>query len=55
MKATAKYHFGKRLNNWAIWDNEGRKIMTVFSFEEAVRQTYLLNGWGEPKSINRKF
>ena len=30
-------------------------IKDVFSYEEAVREVYRLNGWGEPKSVKRVY
>ena len=52
---TQKYTFGRRFSSWVIWDSEGRKVTEVFSYEAAVREVYRLNGWEEPKSINRKY
>lgn len=39
-----KYKFGRHYNLWGI-----------FSYEEAVREVYHLNGWGTPKYIKRVF
>ena len=58
-----KYKFGRHRNLWGIWQwdsvtktgTSARFIMVVFSYEEAVREVYRLNGWGEPKSIKRVF
>ena len=45
MKAeVGKYKFGRHYNLWGI-----------FSYEEAVREVYHLNGWGTPKYIKRVF
>ena len=55
MKTAPRYSFGRSYNNWGIWDASGTKIMTVYTFEEAIRETYRLNGWGEPKTIKRRF
>ena len=64
MKAeVGKYKFGRHRNNWAIWQydyvsetgSSARFIKDVFSYEEAVREVYRLNGWGEPKYIKRAF
>jgi hypothetical protein len=30
-------------------------IKDVFTYEEAVREVYRLNGWGQPKFIKRVF
>lgn len=62
MKAeVGKYHFGRHRRSWGIWQWEhvsengslARFIKDVFSYEEAVREVYRLNGWGEPKQIRR--
>lgn len=58
-----KYHFGRHHNRWGIWrydhvtetGNSSRFIKDVYSYEEAVREVYHLNGWGEPKNIRRLF
>ena len=64
MKAeVGKYKFGRHRNNWGIWQydyvsetgSSARFIKDVFSYEEAVREVYRLNGWGEPKYIQRVF
>ena len=64
MKATVgTYHFGRHRNAWGIyvWDKvtetfeSSKFIKDVISYEEAVREVYALNGWGEPKSIRRSF
>lgn len=54
-----RYYFGRHYNLWGIWQwtyvNEGkesgRHIKDVQTYEEAVREMYRLNGWGEPKYI----
>jgi hypothetical protein len=64
MKAeVGKYKFGRHRNNWGIWQydyvsetgSSARFIKDVFSYEEAVREVYRLNGWGEPKQIRRSY
>jgi len=66
MKAKIGLHyFGRIRNTWAIWVYEAvnettgfasaRKVTNCFSFEEAVKTTYQLNGWGEPKNIIKKY
>lgn len=64
MKAQAgQYKFGRHRNLWGIWQythvsecgSSARFIKDVFTYEDAVRETYRLNGWGEPKTIHRKF
>ena len=57
------YKFAKKRNHWGIWMVESIVngvtvscfIKDVFSFEEAVTETYRLNGWGTPKNIVRKY
>ena len=57
------YKFGRHRNWWGIWQYDSvtetgasaRFIKDVFTFEEAVREVYRLNGWGEPKQIRRSF
>ena len=64
MKAeVGKYKFGRHRNNWGIWQYDSvtesgasaRFIKDVFSYEDAVREVYKLNGWGEPKSVKRVY
>ena len=58
-----KYFFGRHRTNWGIWKctsvsengSMGDFIKDVFTYEEAVKEVYRLNGWGEPKSIKRTF
>lgn len=53
------YKFGRHRNLWGIWrydtvTEHGASavfIKDVSSYEEAVREIYRLNGWGEPKNI----
>ena len=57
------YTFGRHYNRWGIWQydwvsetgSSARFIKDVYSYEEAVREVYRLNGWGEPKSSKRAF
>lgn len=57
------YHFGRHRRAWGIWMVESIIngvtmscfIKDVYSFEDAVKETYHLNGWGEPKNIARKY
>jgi len=66
MKAKVGLHyFGRSLNSWGIWqydrvdevtgNSTAQKVANCCTYEEAVRKTYQLNGWGEPKKITRKF
>lgn len=58
-----QYKFGRHRNWWGIWqyDHVSEKgasatfIKDVRSYEEAVREVYRLNGWGEPRYIKRVF
>ena len=58
-----KYHFGRHRNFWGIWQYNhvtetaisSTFIKDVLSYDEAVTEVYRLNGWGEPKIINRRF
>lgn len=60
---TGQYKFGRHRNHWGIWQYDmvtelgtsARFVKDVFTFEEAVREVYRLNGWGEPKSIKRVY
>lgn len=57
------YHFGRHYRCWGIWvcDFVGERttsstfVKDVLTYEEAVREVYRLNGWGEPKRIRREF
>ena len=57
------YHFGRHRSNWGIWQCEysnngctsSKHIKDVFTYEEAVKEVYRLNGWGTPKRIYRKY
>ncbi len=64
MKAqVGQYKFGRHRNHWGIWQYDcvsetgtsATFIKDVFTYEEAVREVYRLNGWGEPKYINRRY
>ena len=57
------YHFGRHHSNWGIWQcdfvgermTSSRFVKDVFTYEEAVKETYRLNGWREPQKIRREF
>lgn len=58
------YHFGRHRSHWGIYicrsvEENGTTISdhigVAFTYEEAVREVYRLNGWGEPKKIYRKY
>ena len=65
MKAkVGQYFFGREYGIFGIWvyeevsENGGTrasKVETVCTFEEALRKTYQLNGWAQPKNIIRKY
>ena len=64
MKAqVGQYKFGRHRSHWGIWQynwvsetgTSAPFIKDVFTYEEAVREVYRLNGWGEPKYINRRY
>jgi hypothetical protein len=58
-----KYKFGRHRSMWGIWQWDSvtergasaRFIKDVPTYEEAVREVYRLNGWGEPKHIRKTF
>jgi hypothetical protein len=62
-KAVGTYYFGRHYRNWGIWvvvySENGvtmaDHVKDVTSYEDAVKETYHLNGWGEPKRIIRKY
>ena len=57
------YYFRQRHNNFIIErvveleiiGRTGQAIKEVRTYEEAVTETYRLNGWGVPKNIKRNF
>ena len=64
MKAKVGQYFFKRHHcNWGIfqWDevtetsSSAKHIDTVPTFEDAVAQTFALNGWPIPSKIYRKY
>ena len=62
-KSVGTYYFGRHRSMWGIWMVESISngvtmaafIKDVFSYEDAVKETYHLNGWGEPKRIIKKY
>jgi len=62
-KTVGTYYFTRHRRAWGIWIVEsiingvtsGTFVKDVFSYEDAVKTTYHLNGWGEPKRIYKKF
>ena len=64
MKAeVGKYKFGRHRTLWGIWQYDyvsetgatARFVKDVYTYEDAVREVYRLNGWGQPKQIHRQF
>ena len=64
MKAkVGQYFFRMHHGSWGIfqWDSvedgysSASHIKDEWSFEEALRETYRLNGWNQPKRIVRAF
>lgn len=62
-KTVGTYYFGRNRSLWGIWMVESISngvttaafIKDVTSYEDAVKETYSLNGWGTPKNIVRKY
>ena len=54
MESKGEYHFSRHHKWWRIRDSRGQCIKEVRTYEEAVRETYRLNGWGEPKYIKKE-
>ena len=58
-----QYHFGRHRNLWGIWQctlltettSSSTFVKDVFTYEEAVKEVYRLNGWGAPNAIKRTF
>lgn len=58
-----QYKFQRHYRVWAIYviDSICNGTMTsafvksVATYEDAVKETYRLNGWGEPKRIYKKY
>lgn len=56
-----QYYFGRFYRDWAVFQvdfvsedgrcSSGRFVKRVYTYEEAVRETWKLNGWGEPRYI----
>lgn len=66
MKAKVGLHFFGRLRSgWGIWcydsvneetgGTSAYKVADCYTYEEAVKKMYSLNGWGEPKYIRKQF
>ena len=56
-----RYFFGRHYRVWGIWQwdyvsetgSSAKHIKDVMTYEDAVREIYRLNGWGEPKYIKK--
>lgn len=59
MSKTGQYRFGRHRRLWGIWyqhsEFSASFVKDVDTYEEAVREVYRLNGWGEPKEIRKRF
>jgi hypothetical protein len=59
------FFFARNRSNWSVYCydvvneetgfSSANKIDTYFTFEEALRATYKLNGWTQPRKISRTF
>lgn len=59
------YFFGRHRSLFGIWcytsvnEETGAAgaafVKDCFTYEDAVKEMYSLNGWGQPKNITRKF
>lgn len=57
------YHFCRHRGTWGIFQytsvsetgSQSSHISNCFNFESALKETYRLNGWGEPKNITKRF
>ena len=62
-KKVGTYYFARHRRNWGIWMVESISngvtmscfIKDMFSYEDAVKETYHLNGWTQPQNIVRKY
>ena len=62
-KKVGTYYFSRHRSQWGIYlvtlvtatTMEADHIEDVVTYEQAVRETYRLNGWGTPKNIVRKY
>lgn len=54
-----QYHFRMNRGLYVVYyqDTEysATRVESYDKFEDAVRETYRLNGWGEPKNIVKRF
>lgn len=62
-KKVGTYYFARHRRNWGIWVitycnngvTMGEHVKDVYNYEDAVRETYNLNGWKQPQNIVRKY
>lgn len=54
-----QYHFQMYMGRYVVIyqkdDFRGEIVSKHNKFEDALRETYRLNGWGEPKNIVKRF
>ncbi len=64
MRKTVGTYFFKRLrSHWGIWMVKSIQngiemsafVKSIASYEEAVRETYSMNGWNVPSKVVRKY
>lgn len=57
IKYIGQHIFGRHYSQWGIWRadslNSATLVKDVATYEEALTETYRLNGWGEPKKLRR--
>lgn len=57
------YYFKRHRGIWRVWLvkeiinglTKSTPVKDLFTFEDALTETYRLNGWGLPKKIYRKY
>ena len=62
-KAVGTYYFKRLRNRWAVYvvvySHDGIEmgdfVKEAYSFNEAMEETYKLNGWSMPQNIVRKY
>lgn len=63
MEKVGQFHFCRHRGGWGIFQytlvsetgSQSSHITSCVDFESALKETYRLNGWGEPKSITKRF
>ncbi len=62
-KTVGTYFFKRLRSHWGIWMVESIEngiemsafVKSIASYEDAVKETYLLNGWNVPSHVVRKY